>query len=178
MLKMSGRIYNAMLKFAGASQYNSNFNKLFFCDGKVYATDSYAICRWTPAEECGTIEAQTGSEVDSFYFAPKMEKISSGTTIYIDKLSADIDSKSMVPTSNILDSVMEVSQKYPEDRILGINPDYLTAIANLGKAVRSDKCGSDGTVSIDWGQRKLHAFISAGHNGFFDVVVMPVIKKQ
>lgn len=177
MLKMSGRIYNAMFKFTGASETNRNFNKLFFCDGKVYATDSYAICRWTPKNKCEAIDISTGGRIDSFYFIPNIKKIPSGTTIHIDELSAYIDSESKVPTSDTLDKVMEVSQKYPEDRILGINPDYLAAIANLGKAVRSDKCGSDGTVSIDWSQRKLHAFISAGCNGFFDIVVMPVVKK-
>ena len=61
---------------------------------------------------------------------------------------------------------------------MGVNPDYLSSIAALGKAVRADKCGVNGIVDLDWSQNILHAHIDAGNNGFFDVIVMPVLDKK
>lgn len=177
MLKMSGRIYNAMLKFAGATKTNKSFEKLFFNGGKVYATDSIAMCCWTPAAKDTVADNVTGDRTNSFYFTPR-DKIAASTPIYIGGNNIDVDVASMMMTTEDLDAVMTDSQKFPKDRILGVNPDYLAAIANLGKAVRSDKCGTDGTVNIDWDQNMLHAYINAGCNGEFDIVVMPIVDKK
>lgn len=172
MLKMSGRICNAMLKFAGAAKGDKNFEKLFFNNCKIYATDSIAMCCWTPAVQ----ETVVDNEINSFYFV-LTGKITANTPVYIDGtgIGIDIDCNSKMLTTANLDAVMTGSQKFSQDRILGINPDYLAAIANLGKAVRSDKCGVDGTVNIDWNQNMLHAYINAGCNGHFDIVVMPIV---
>ena len=51
MLKMSGRIYNAMMKFANGGKSAPQFANMFFDNGKIYTTDSCAMCRWTPADQ-------------------------------------------------------------------------------------------------------------------------------
>lgn len=172
-LKMSGRIYNAMMKFAGGTREAPQLANMFFCNGKVYTTDSYAICRWTPADEYEILDNSTGEKIEKFYFAPYTSKISAGTTIYFDDL--DIDRKSQMIKD--VDKIFNDEFKHPLDIVMGVNPDYLAAIAALGKAIRADKCGSIGTTDIDWTHKVLHAHIDAGKNGYFDVMVMPRIDR-
>lgn len=172
-LKMSGRIYNAMMKFAGGTKSVPQLAELFFDNGKVYATDSYAMCRWTPAEEYEVLDNSTGEKIDKFFFTPRVDKVAAGTTIYFDDAALDIDRDSKMV--NDPDKIMEGDYKHPLDIIIGVNPDYLAAIAALAKAVRTDKCGSKGTTDIDWTQKVLHAHIDAGKNGYFDIIVMPMV---
>ena len=106
-----------------------------------------------------------------------MSKIPAGTTIYIDDISIDIDCESKAIESKNLDKIMNDTYQHSVDIVLGVNPDYLAAIAALAKAVRADKCGSNGTTDIDWSQNILHAHIDAGCNGYFDVVVMPYVDR-
>lgn len=174
-LKMSGRIYNAMMKFAGGTKSAPQLANMFFYNGKVYATDSYAICRWTPADEYEILDNSTGEKIEKFYFTPRMSKIPAGTTIYFSDISLDIDRESAIPKD--VDKIMDGEYKHPLDIVMGVNPDYLAAIAALAKAVRADKCGSIGTTNLDWTQHVLHAHIDAGSNGYFDIVVMPRIHK-
>lgn len=172
-LKMSGRIYNAMMKFAGGTKTAPQLANLFFDNGKVYATDSYAMCRWTPADEYEILDNKTGEKIEKFFFTPDMPKIPAGTTIYFSDISLDIDRESAMPKD--VDKIMDGEYKHPLDVVMGVNPDYLAAIAALAKAVRADKCGSIGTTDIDWTHKVLHAHIDAGKNGHFDVIVMPRI---
>lgn len=174
-LKMSGRIYNAMKKFAGGTRAAPQLADMFFYNGKVYATDSYAICRWTPADEYEILDNTTGEKIENFYFTPRMSKIPAGTTIYFDGTTLDIDRESQMVKD--VDKLFDDKFKHPIDSIMGVNPDYLAAIATLGKAVRTDKCGSIGTTDIDWTHSVLHAHIDAGKNGYFDIIVMPRIHK-
>lgn len=176
MFKMSGRIYNAMMKFAGATKTCPQFGNLFFFNGKVYATNSIAMCRWTPATKYVEITSGDNEVTNAFYFAPRTHKVPAGTTIYIDSTMVDIDKDSVMLEDP--DKVMDGTYKHPLDVIRGINPDYLAAIAALGKAVRTDKNGSSGTVDIDWESHILHAHIDAGDNGFFDVVIMPILNRK
>lgn len=173
MLKMSGRIYNAMMKFAGNAKTAPQLNNMFFCSGKIYATDSYAMCRWTPADEYEFLDNSTGEKIEKFYFTPRMSKIPAGTMIYFDNTMLDIDRESQMIKDP--DKLFNDEFKHPIDIVMGVNPDYLAAIAALGKAVRADKCGSIGTVDIDWTHKVLHAHIDAGNNGYFDIIVMPRI---
>lgn len=174
-LKMSGRIYNAMMKFAGGTNHAPQLAELFFDNGKVYATDSYAMCRWTPAEEYEILDNNTGKKIEKFFFIPRVDKVAAGTTIYFDDTALDIDRDSK--TVSDPDKIMEGDYKHPLNIVLGVNPDYLAAIAALGKAVKADKCGANGTTDIDWTQKVLHAHINAGCNGYFDVIVMPCIDR-
>lgn len=175
--KMSGRIYNAMMKFAGGTKNAPQLANMFFSHGKVYATDSFTMCRWTPAFEYEILDNLTGEKIEEFYFTPRMDKIAAGTTIFIDDTGIDIDRDSkMIPAENI-EKIMNDEYKHPIDIVLGVNPDYLAAIVALAKAVRSDKCGSNGTVDVDWTQKVLHAHINAGNNGYFDVIVMPCVDR-
>lgn len=174
-LKMSGRIYNAMMKFAGGTKSAPQLANMFFDNGKVYATDSYAMCRWTPADEYEILDNKTGEKIEKFFFTPDMPKIPAGTTIYFSDISFDIDRESAMPKD--VDKIMDGEYKHPLDVVMGVNPDYLAAIAALAKAVRADKCGSIGTTNLDWTQHVLHAHIDAGSNGYFDIVVMPRIIK-
>ena len=176
MLKMSGRIYNAMMKFAGGTKTHPQFANMFFFNGKIYATNSIAMCRWTPATKYVETTSEDKEVTNAFYFTPRMSKVPAGTTIYIDSTMLDIDKESVM--LNDPDKVMDGTYKHPLDVISGINPDYLAAIAALGKAVRTDKNGSNGTVDIDWESHTLHAHIDAGDNGFFDVVVMPILNRK
>ena len=174
-LKMSGRIYNAMMKFAGGTKEAPQLANMFFYHGKVYATDSYTMCRWTPKEEYVAVrpadpDGNEGND-NEFYFAPRMDKIPAGTTIYIDGTACDVDYESKMIKDP--DKIIESDYKHPIDIVMGVNPEYLAAIAALGKAVKADKCGSNGTTDIDWTQKVLHAHINAGCNGYFDVIVMP-----
>lgn len=171
--KMSGRIYNAMMKFAGGTKTAPQLANMFFCNGKMYATDSYAICRWTPADEYEILDNGTGEKIEKFFFTPNMSKIPAGTTIYFSDISLDIDRESAMPKD--IDKLFNDEFKHPLDIVMGVNPDYLAAIAALAKAVRADKCGSIGTTDIDWTHNVLHAHIDAGNNGYFDIVVMPRI---
>lgn len=177
MFKMSGRIYNAMMKFAGGTKSFPQFANMFFDNGKIYATDSYVMCRWTPANEYEVLDNATGKKIEHFFFTPRMSKIPAGTTIYIDDIALDIDRESKAIESENLDKIMDDTYKHPVDIVLGINPDYLAAIAALGKAVKADKCGANGTTDIDWTQKVLHAHIDAGNNGYFDVIVMPCVDR-
>ena len=177
LMKMSGRIYNAMMKFANGTKKAPQLADMFFSNGRVYTTDSYAICRWTPAVEFEVLDNSTGEKIEQFYFTPRMDKISAGTTIYIDDTSIDIYRDSAMIKQDSLDKIMNDTMKHPAEIIDGVNPDYLAAIAALAKAVRADKCGSNGTVDIDWAQRMLHAHIDAGCNGCFDVIVMPCVDR-
>ena len=177
MLKMSGRIYNAMMKFAGGTKSFPQFANMFFDNGKIYATNSCVMCRWTPANEYEVLNNATGEKIKHFFFTPRMSKISAGTTIYIDDIALDIDCESKAIESANLDKIMDDTYKHPIDIVLGVNPDYLAAIAALAKAIRADKCGSNGTTDIDWSQNILHAHINAGCNGYFDIVVMPYVDR-
>ena len=170
-LKMSGRVYNAMMKFAGGTKTAPQLANMFFCNGKIYATDSYAICRWTPANEWEFLDNGTGEKIEKFYFTPRMSKIPAGTTIYFDDTMLNIDRESQMVKD--VDKLFDDEFKHSIDIVMGVNPDYLAAIAALGKAVRTDKCGSIGTTDIDWTHKVLHAHIDAGKNGYFDVMVMP-----
>lgn len=174
-LKISGRIYNAMMKFADGTRTAPQLANMFFYNGKVYATDSYAMCRWTPADEYEILDNSTSEKIEKFYFAPRMSKIPAGTTIYFDNTMLDIDRESQMIKDP--DKLFNDEFKHPIDIVMGVNPDYLAAIAALGKAVRTDKCDSMGTVNIDWTQKVLHAHINAGDNGYFDVIVMPRIDR-
>ena len=175
-LKMSGRVYNAMMKFANGIKTAPQLANMFFANGKVYTTDSFAICCWTPAEECEILDSTTGEKIESFFFTPRIDKVSAGSTIYIDSTAVDIDRKSLIPCS--LDKIMNGSYDNPMDIVIGVNPDYLAAIAALGKAVRTDMRGFAVSVDLDWAQHVLHAHIDAGKNGYFDIVVMPQIDKN
>lgn len=175
-LKMSGRVYNAMMKFANGIKTAPQLANMFFANGKIYTTDSFAICCWTPAEECEILDGTTGEKIESFFFTPRIDKVSAGSTIYIDSTAVDIDRKSLIPCS--LDKVMNSSYDNPMDIVIGVNPDYLAAIAALGKAVRTDMRGFAVSVDLDWAQHVLHAHIDAGKNGYFDIVVMPQIDKN
>lgn len=179
-LKMSGRIYNAMMKFAGGTKAAPQLANLFFYHGKVYATNSYVMCRWTPKEEYVTVRAadpdgHEGND-NEFYFAPRMNKVPAGTAIYIDGTACDVDYESRMIKDP--DKIIESDYKHPLDIVMGVNPEYLAAIAALGKAVKADKCGSNGTTDIDWTQKVLHAHINAGCNGYFDVIVMPCVDRN
>lgn len=113
---------------------------------------------------------------NEFYFAPRMNKVTAGTTIYIDGTTCDVDYESrMIKDPN---KIIESDYKHPLDIVMGVNHDYLVAIATLGKAVKADKCGSNCTTDIDWTQKVLHAHINAGCNGYFDVVVMPCVDRN
>ena len=178
-LKMSGRVYNAMMKFANGIKTAPQLSDMFFANGKVYTTDSFAICCWTPAEECEIFDSTTGEKIESFFFTPRMDKVSAGSTIYIDSTAVDIDRKSLIPSPSNLDKIMNGSYDHcPIDIVTGINPDYLAAIAALGKAVRTDRRGFAVSVDLDWVQHVLHAHIDAGKNGYFDIIVMPQIDKN
>ena len=175
-LKMSGRIYNAMIKFAGGTKSAPQLAHMFFHNGKVYATNSFVMCRWTPAEKYEVLDNKTGKKIESFYFWPRMDKVAAGTTIYIDDIGLDIDCKANMVQDP--DKIIDGAYKHSLDVVMGVNPDYLSSIAALGKAVRADKCGVNGIVDLDWSQNILHAHIDAGNNGFFDVIVMPVLDKK
>ena len=177
MLKMSGRIYNAMMKFANGGKSAPQFANMFFDNGKIYTTDSCVMCRWTPADQYEVLDNFTGEKIEHFFFTPRMSKIPAGTTIYIDDTSIDIDRESKAIESKNLDKIMNDTYQHSVDIVLGVNPDYLAAIAALGKAVKADKCGANGTTDIDWTQKVLHAHIDAGCNGYFDVVVMPYVDR-
>ena len=177
MLKMSGRIYNAMMKFAGGTKTAPQLANMFFSNGKVYTTNSFVVCRWTPAFECEVIDNETHKKLDRFFFTPRMDKIPAGTTIYIGGIGCDIDSHSQMITSENLDKFFNDTWQHPIDMVMGVNPDYLAAIAALGKAVKADKCGANGTTDIDWTQKVLRAHINAGCNGYFDVIVMPCVDR-
>lgn len=113
---------------------------------------------------------------NEFYFAPRMNKVTAGTIIYIDGTTCDVDYEfRMIKDPN---KIIESDYKHPLDIVMGVNPDYLVAIATLGKAVKADKCGSNGTTDIDLTQKVLHAHINAGCNGYFDVVVMPCVDRN
>ena len=114
-LKMSGRIYNAMMKFAGGTREAPQLANLFFYHGKVYATDSYTMCRWTPKEEYVAVrpadpDGNEGND-NEFYFAPRMDKIPAGTTIYIDDTACDVDyeSKMIKDPDKIIESDYKLS---------------------------------------------------------------------
>lgn len=178
-LKMSGRIYNAMMKFAGGTKEAPQLANMFFYHGKVYATNSYAMCRWTPKEEYVAVrpadpDGNEGND-NEFYFTPRMNKIPAGTTIHIDSTACDLDYESKMIKDP--DKIIESDYKHPLDIVMGVNPDYLAAIAALGKAVKADKCGVNGTTDIDWTQKVLHAYINAGNNGYFDVIVVPCLDR-
>ena len=173
MLKMSGRVYNAMKKFAGGTENAPQLANLFFDNGKIYATNSFAMCRWTPADEYEILDSDTGKKIEKFFFTPRIDKVAAGTTIYFDDTALDIDRNSK--TVSDPDKIMEGDYNHSLDIMMGVNPDYLAAIAALAKAVRTDKCGSNGTTNIDWTQKVLHAHIDAGKNGYFDIIVMPVM---
>lgn len=177
IMKISGRIYNAMMKFAGATKTSAQYAKMFFSHGKVYTTDSFSMCRWTPPVEYEVLDNMTGERIEEFYFTPRMNSIPAGTTIFIDSTAIDIDCNSKMILNENLDKIMNDECKHPIDIVIGVNPDYLAAIAALAKAVRSDKCGSNGTVDVDWTQKVLHAHIDAGCNGCFDVIVMPCVDR-
>jgi hypothetical protein len=172
---MSGRIYNAMMKFAGGTKEAPQLADMFFYNGKVYATDSYAICRWTPADKYEILDNTTGEKIEKFYFTPRMNKIPAGTTIYIDDTACDVDYESKMIKDP--DNIIESEYKHPIDIVMGVNPDYFAAIAALGKAVKADKCSANGTTDIDWTQKVLHAHINAGCNGYFDIIVMPCVDR-
>lgn len=176
-MKMSGRIYNAMMKFAGGTKSYPQLANMFFSHGKVYATNSFAMCRWTPPVEYEVLDNMTGKKIEEFYFTPRMNKIAAGTTIFIDSTSINIDCHSGMLQDENLNKMMNNEYKHPIDSVLGISPDYLAAIATLGKAVKADRCSSNGTVDIDWKQKTLHAHIDAGCNGYFDVIVMPCVDR-
>ena len=178
MLKMSGRIYNAMMKFAGGTKTAPQLANMFFSNGKVYTTDSFVACRWTPAFKFEVIDNETYEKLDQFFFTPHMDKIPAGTTIYIDSVACDIDNSSQMITQENLDKIFHDTWQHPLDIVTGVNPDNLAAIAALGKAVKADKCGSNGTTDIDWTQKVLHAHINAGCNGYFDVIVMPCVDRN
>ena len=169
---MSGRIYNAVMKFAGGTKIAPQFENMFYNDGKVYATDSYAICRWTPADKYEVLDNITGKKIDKFFFIPHLDKIAAASVISIDSGHIDIDTESQMP--NDIDKLFNDNFPLPVDSIMGVNPKYLSMIAALGKAVKSDKCMSEGTVQLDWANSVLHAHIDAGKKGSFDVVVMPI----
>ena len=176
-LKMSGRVYNAMMKFANGIKTAPQLSDMFFANGKIYTTDSFAMCCWTPAEKWEILDNTTGEKIESFFFTPRMDKVSAGSTIYIDSTAVDIDRKSLIPCN--LDKIMNGSyDKHPMDIVTGIDPDYLAAIAALGKAVRTDRRDFAVSVDLDWAQHVLHAHIDAGKNGYFDIVVMPQIDKN
>ena len=179
MLKMSGRIYNAMMKFADSTKEAPQLANLFFYHGKVYAANSYTMCRWTPKKEYVAVrpadpDGNEGND-NEFYFTPRMDKVPAGATIYIDDIACDVDYESKMIKDP--DNIIESEYKHPIDIVMGVNPDYLAAIAALGKAIRADKCGANGTTDIDWTQKVLHAHIDAGNNGYFDVIVMPYVDR-
>lgn len=169
---MTGRIYNAMMKFAGGTKAAPQFANMFYNDGKVYTTDSYAICRWTPADKYEMLDNAIGKKIDKFFFAPYLDKITAAAVIGMDSGCIDIDTESQMP--NDIDKLFNDNYPLPVDSIMGVNPNYLSMIAALGKAVKSDKCMSNGIVQLDWAHNVFHAHIDAGKKGFFDVIVMPV----
>ena len=131
VMSMSGRIYNAMMKFAGGTKTYPQLANLFFFNGKVYATNSIAMCRWTPATKYVETTSEDKEVTNAFYFTPRMSKVPAGTTIYIDSTMLDIDKDSAM--LNDPDKVMDGTYKHPLSAISGINPDYLAAIAALGR---------------------------------------------
>lgn len=178
LMQMSGRIYNAMMKFAGGTKSYPQLAKMFFSHGKIYTTNSFVMCRWTPSIEYEILDTATGKKIEQFYFTPRMNKIAAGTTIFIDSTSIDIDCNSGMLQNENLSKMIGDEYKHPIDSVLGVNPNYLAAIATLGKAVKADKCGSNGTIDIDWMQKVLHAHIDAGCNGCFDIIVMPCVDRN
>lgn len=174
-LKMSGRIYNAMLKFANGTRSMPQFADLFFDNGKIYATDSYVICRWTPAAAYEVLDNSNGNIIEKFFFSPII-KVTAASKIYIDNTCIDISTESrMIDNPDRI--VDDVQGDHPLNVIQGINPDYIAAIAALGKAVRADKCHSNGAIDFSWKGNVFNAHIDAGTNGYFDIVAMPQINK-
>lgn len=169
-IMMSGRIYNAMMKFAGGTKFAPQFANLFYHNGCVYGTDSFAIVRWTP------VEKDDGAE--GFFFSV-INKPAAGKIIALVDEYIDIDVESKIPES--IDNVFDkhnFSAAHTADRTPGINPAYLAAISALGKAVKTDKHGADGTVVLGWENDTLVATIPAGSNGRFDIVVAPCFIKN
>lgn len=171
MFRLTGRVYNAMMKFADGTSSAPQLANMFFCDGKFYATDSYALVRWTPAEPT-TIVSADGESYTKCYLELK-NKVAASTVVHIDSTMFDFDNKSRM--LNEPDKLFDSEFKRSAEAIAGVNPNYIAAVAALGKAVRTDKCGSDGVVDISWTNNIFHAHINAGRNGYFDVVVMPVM---
>lgn len=172
---MSGRLYNAMAKFCGNPGPNPALDNMFFHNGRMYATDSYAALRWTPCNwmvaEDGVDFCNNGEVVNDFYFIP-LKKFPASQQITVSMYDFEIDAESKIPKN--IDALFERNDKNSNVPILGINPKYLANIAALGKAVKSDKCG-DGTVAIDWVGGVLHCHINGFQDGVFDIVVMPIV---
>ena len=116
-LKMSGRIYNAMMKFAGGTKSFPQLANLFFYHGKVYATNSFAMCRWTPNEEDSVVRSADSdgheNNDNEFYFTPQVDKIPAGMTIYISDISCDVDYESKMIKDP--DKIIEGEYKHPID---------------------------------------------------------------
>lgn len=164
-IKMSGRVYNAMMKFANGTSACSQLANMFYSDGRVYATDSYAVVRWTPAVKPDCAEP---------FFFSATKKPTASQWLYVSAETCDIDIESVVPKN--MDKLFDepnFAAMRGENRVPAINPTYLADIAALGKAVKGDKCGGDGSTILEWKNDTLVAHIYAGANGRFDVVVAP-----
>ena len=185
---LSGRTYNALSKFCGKGKFSS----LIYSDGKVYATDGYAIARWTPSENMDNrlrVNDAPGTDcyADFATFHARVTSIPAGTTVYLDYLTCDIDLDKRAFALNVakLFDKEAAKEKYRDKDSkpghMGIDIKYLAKVTALGKAIHADKCGSNGTPLFDpfcfEKGGPMFMTINTATNGVFEVAVMPVIMK-
>lgn len=160
-----GRIYNALAKFCGKSEYRFSVRPFVADDGNIYATNSYVAVRWTPA---------TPIEVERpFGFEPK------------NKLKADQDcALTALDCNQFFEEDYGRSLPFPDDLRSLFTPKpkpslsdfmydskYVEPAVILAKAVRA---GKNGTGCMDINIANSQLFISIESNiGVFDIVVMP-----
>ena len=159
-----GRIYNALTKFCGKSQFKFTERPFVAEDGNIYATNTYVAVRWTPA---------TPIEVERpFGFEPK-NKLKANQDCALDALGCNQffeEDCGDFPSANSLRSLFTPKPK-PSLSDFMYDSKYVEPAIILAKAIHA---GKNGTGAMDINIANSQLFISIESNiGVFDIVVMP-----
>ena len=162
---MTGRIYNALTKFCGKSQHTFSERPFVAEDGRIYATNTYVMVRWTPTELIKTDKP--------FGFEHRGDKPAANRPISVSELGCDLffeEDGFLFPSADSLRSLFTPRDKNGFSEY-AYDSKFVEPAVNLAKAIKANKSGM-GIMRMNISSMQL--FISIESNiGVFDVVIMP-----
>ena len=162
---MMGRIYNALTKFCGKSQHTFSERPFVAEDGRIYATNSYVMVRWTPTEPIETDKP--------FGFEHKGDKPAANRPVNVNERGCDLffeEDGFLFPSADSLRSLFTPGNKNGFSEY-AYDSKYVEPAVVLAKAIHA---GKNGTGAMDINIANAQLFISIESDiGVFDIVVMP-----
>lgn len=167
---ISGRIYNALIKFVDKGK--PAIATPYYENGKIYVTDQYTIVRWTLPENIATVVSECNeAALNGFHFTPLKDKIAAGDKITLDNTGCDIDSQT--PFVKDPDQFFK-DTKTNSVAALTINAKFLANLAALGKTLGTKLKVKEPWIRVDISHpMKMFATIETSI-GNFDIVMMGI----